>query len=376
MAFDLLLIVERQVRSLRLVGGPRFRLWHDALFRWDAYYYQTIATSGYPTTLPIDAHGAVLPNSWAFFPAFPLVAGALARTLHLNFVTAAVVLNLAAGAVAAVAIAMLAQRVASRATALRAVAILSCLPASFVLQVPYAEAAYLALATACLVAITERRRGSAALLLIGTALTRGYVIPLSAAAFATIWMDVRGSRASATQAEGSRQLRTSLKSAGLLAACAIAAPILWIAIAAFTTGRVDAYVATQRAWGYVADPFMAVGHWRDEFEHVGLSLFWSTPVLVLFITAGLTAVCCRLPLPRELKVYTVGATLFLFAVAQPGAVAWGSTPRFAFGIVTLPLIAAMLVKDARQLAVLLAGSIALEYLWILNIWSGRAGIAP
>ena len=136
------------VRYLRghppIVGG-RFVLWHRAFQRWDARHYESIALNGYPVPLPTAADGTVLQNDWAFFPAFPFTAGALSRLTGLTFDSAAIVLNLIAGAIAAVLLSKLVRTFADDGTALRAVVLWACFPTAFVLQVPYAEALYLAL---------------------------------------------------------------------------------------------------------------------------------------------------------------------------------------------------------------------------------------
>src|SRR4051794_35856363 len=89
------LIAVDQLRGVRMMAGGPFRLWPAALLRWDATYYESIARAGYPPQLPVDATGAVLPNVWAFLPAFPFGAGALARAAHVPFETAAMIWNLA-----------------------------------------------------------------------------------------------------------------------------------------------------------------------------------------------------------------------------------------------------------------------------------------
>ena len=65
------LIAVDQLRGVRMIAGGPFRLWRPALLRCgrDAYY-DSIARAGYPPQLPLDGSGAVLPNAWAFLPAF------------------------------------------------------------------------------------------------------------------------------------------------------------------------------------------------------------------------------------------------------------------------------------------------------------------
>ena len=47
---------------------------------WDARWYGQVITNGYPSALPTDAAGNVQENAWAFYPLFPALGRALART--------------------------------------------------------------------------------------------------------------------------------------------------------------------------------------------------------------------------------------------------------------------------------------------------------
>jgi hypothetical protein len=100
-------------------------------------------------------------------------------------------------------------------------------------------------------------------------------------------------------------------------------------------------------------------------------------VLVLLATAGLgTVVLAARTLPMELKVYTLVAVLLVMALAEPGSVAFGSIPRFAYGILTLPAALALGLRRRWMLVAAAAAGVGLQYLWVLNVWSGRLGVAP
>ena len=89
-----------------------------------------------------------------------------------------------------------------------------------------------AVAAVCLFTLVSRFADRAAALLVSAALTRGATVPLSAAALWYVW----------------RYRAARRPSALVLMVAALAAPFLWIGIAAVVTGRRDAYAATQRAW--------------------------------------------------------------------------------------------------------------------------------
>ena len=358
-SLDILLLAERQLRGTS-VSGPRFRLWHDALFRWDVGFYHGIAADGYQSELPLDDAGGVVGNKWAFFPVFPLAARLTRAATGLPFEFAAVLINVIAGAVAAVCLFKLVSRFADTTAALRAVALWSFFPTAFVLQVPYAEAIWSMFAIGFLLALVDRRDGVAAVLLIAASLSRGAAVPLSAAGLWHVWRERAARRPSSL----------------LLAASAVVAPFLWVGVAAGVTGRLDAYAATQRAWGYAPDLTHMVSRWLDLAGRLDTEPFSMLIVLVLFAVAGLTIVTVRSPMPVELKVFAGFAAVFLFLVAQPGAVAFTSAPRFAFGILTIPIALALLTSRRPIVAAMLGLFVLLQYWWVFNIWSGRIGIAP
>jgi hypothetical protein len=361
---DLLIVAVDRHLGMPVLAGPPFRLWHDALVRWDAIHYASIAAGGYPRTLPLSTNGAVLANPWAFFPAFPMTAGALVQAFGMSFETAAIAINLGAGAMAAVLLARVVSTFADESTALRAVAIWAAFPAAFVLQVPYAEAIYLLFAAGFLVALTSGRDVPAAWLLAGAGLSRGVLVPLVAAAGVRVVGQVI------------RQ-RTMTRPIAALAASALISPAAWIVVAAAATGRMDAYAATQRAWGFSSDWGVMAHGWAALVAREGAGLLLHPTVVTLILTLVLTSVLClRREIPLSIKVYGVTAAALLVALAQPGAVGFGSMPRFAVGVLTLPMALAIVVRRGWLLAPYLVLSTWLQYRWIADVWSGRLGVAP
>jgi hypothetical protein len=280
------------------------------------------------------------------------------------FEAAAIAINLIAGAITAVLLARLVSTFADDHTALRAVAIWAAFPTAFVLQVPYAEAIYLLFATGFLVALTSGRDGAAALLLAGASLSRGVLVPLVAAAGVRVLMQIV------------RQ-RTVTRPIAALAASALVSPFVWIVVAGAVTGRMDAYAATQRAWGFSSDWHAMVHDWMTLAAREGASLLIHPTVVALILTLVLTAIlCARREIPLSIKAYGVTAAALLIALAQPSAVGFGSMPRFVFGVLTLPIVLAIVVRRTWLLAPFLVLSTWLQYQWIADIWSGRLGVAP
>ncbi len=357
-----------------MMAGSGFRLWEPALLRWDAIYYASIAHQGYPARLPISADGEVLANTWAFFPAFPFLAGGLSHLSGLSFVWSALALNLAAGGVVSLCLAAMAGACAGNQTALRAATLWAFLPTAFLLCVPYSEAMHLAFAAACLAAVAHKRIGVAALLLLGAAFSRGAALPLSAALIVRVALDWRDARRATLN---SARPRPQWLLPCVVLVVSIIAPWLWMLIAWRMTGRFDAVTASQGAWGVRLDPSSMTGAWRGAMAHDGISLLLNPSVMVLALVLSLTAAALFEPrLPVELKVYTLLSAGLVLMVAQPGAVAFGSVPRFAFGILTLPMALAMWLRRGWIVGVAVAGCTWLQYLWVLNVWSGRIGVAP
>jgi hypothetical protein len=362
--FHMLFLAERHLHAARLVVKQPFLDWRNLMLRWDAHYYESIARSGYPAALPVGPDGSVLPNNWAFFPAFPFAVRWLSSGTGLEFVTAAVVLNLAAGALAAVLIARIVNIHAGESEALRAAALWSFFPTSFVLQAPYSEAMFLSGSAACLYALLTRRWLVAAGALVATSFCRAFVIPLSLAA---LWV----------VAQSLRRRERGAPGLWMVAAAAAVAPFLWMGVAATATGRLDVFTATQSAWGYAPTLGGWVDGWRSTLA--GLTTFPVTAVVVsvLVIVAVLTGLAWRATVwPLELKVYATAAAALLWIAAMPGSVAFASVPRFAFSILTIPMVLSRLVRSHVAFTCTLALFVALQYLWIVNIWSGRLGIAP
>ena len=370
----MMVIVERQVHWVRLAERRPFRNWHEMMIRWDAFYYQIISTTGYPSKLPLDDRGAVLQNPWAFFPVFPYAARAVSMLTGFSFETAAIVVNILAGGIAAICLAHLARRLADEAVALRTVAFWSFFPTAFVLQVPYSEALYLAGATGLLLLLVSRHYWPAVPLLIASSLTKGYGVALSAAAVVAVAGTVQAARARGTTS--SAILKDLLRSGGLaLTITALIAPFIWMKIAEAVTGQPGAYAVTQAAWGYSSDPRVWPDRWAEMLGR--LNPVDVASLAALAASAALTVLALVLrQLPATLKAYTLAATGLIAATALPGAVSFTSLPRFAFGVLTFPLVLGVISRHWWMTTGFVMMFVCLEYLWVLNIWTGRIGIAP
>lgn len=123
---------------------------------WDAKWYLSILKHGYPSVVPeIGGHAAK--TTLAFFPLFPLLAGALAWLLRLPNAVAAIAVSVLFGASATVLVSRLAVRLTDERTARRATILFCLFPGSAVFSLGYSESLMITLAAGCLLALLDRR---------------------------------------------------------------------------------------------------------------------------------------------------------------------------------------------------------------------------
>ena len=135
-------------------GGPGFA---GYLSSWDAVFYREISEQGYPTELPRNDDGQVVKNAWAFMPLFPALVRVVRPVVGGDWLIAAIVVAVLAGAGATLVLhRLMLTRFGARASFWGAV-FFCVAPMSFVLQVPYAESLFLLLMFGALLAMTARR---------------------------------------------------------------------------------------------------------------------------------------------------------------------------------------------------------------------------
>jgi Gpi18-like mannosyltransferase len=125
--------------------GRRATTFVDFLSGWDADRYGTIATSGYPAALPVDIHGMVERNNWAFLPVFPFLERVLSEVAGSPWQLAGVLISLIASGFATAALYALLRHVVAPRAAWFAVLLFSMGPLSFVFVLGYAESLFLLL---------------------------------------------------------------------------------------------------------------------------------------------------------------------------------------------------------------------------------------
>jgi hypothetical protein len=344
----------------------------DFTSSWDADRYRTIALHGYPSTLPTDATGEVLPNEWAFLPVFPYLCHLLMVATGMDFTVAAPLLATIFGAAAAIVLYRLLVTKVGHTGALWAVLLFCFGPMAFVMSVGYAESLFLLLMFGGLLAVQRRNYPLVAAAGIVASFVRPGALALALALGIHLivrWHTERerpeARPAAATTADasatrptgdaGTRRIvgigtappalvlaaRTSARRAwaGLrefvvggrmptrelstivVAGLAMAAAgLAWPVVAHVVTGQSDAYLETEMAWwvDYVGRPaFVPLTPW---FLLAGRWLGIGGIVLVLAIVASFTFWMTRrstLRLGHEVVAFVAGFFAYLVAVFLP-----------------------------------------------------------
>ncbi|MGL3199938.1 MULTISPECIES: hypothetical protein, partial [Curtobacterium] len=328
---------------------------------WDASFYRIIAERGYPTTIPVDDAGHVLPNAWAFLPVFPWLARTVMPVVGGSFWVAGVLVATLAGAGACVVLYRLVRAVRDDRAARWATALFAFGPTGFLLQVAYAESLFLLLLFAALLALVRRRYWWIAPLGVVAAFTKPGVLALAVALAVHLVVRWVQDRSAFRWRE-----RVAVVVTGLLVA---AAGLAWPVIASAVTGRPDAYLDTELSWwvGFVGrQHFVPLTPW---FTMAGTWLGPAGIVLVVVVLAAAVWFWCR----RDVRAvgtdvwsFTAAYVLYLVAVFLPQQ----SLPRLLMP--TAPLLGSDVFVGTRGRAVtwLVVGMglqpVAVVLLWFLG----------
>lgn len=308
------------------------RLWLAIWGVADTGWYLDIARDGYDHA--VRASGPVAGQAnWAFFPAYPMIAAALARTTGWSDFTAMVVLS---NVCLLAALAVLSAETTTRfgAAAGRWVVVLTCvLPGSYVFSAAYTESLHLLL-LAVFFALLRRRRWWGCGAVAGlAALTRNIgvvlVLPMLVVGLGDAMRARRASRG-APWREGARAVGAAVMPVAALAAFCL---YLWT-----RTGDPLAFASIQKAWGRELQvPFAALV--APMFGHGALdpaqALNWIAAVVSIVGLAVLAA-----EKRWDLFAYAVVAVLLPLAYGP------GSLLRFA--IADAPLLMAAAGVCARR----------------------------
>lgn len=339
-------------------GGRRWTYFEIAN-NWDGTWYRRIALEGYPAHLPLDATGAVAPNTWAFYPLFPRLAGAVMRVTGLGWTPAATLLSLACAAAAVVLLRDLLARVAGPRVALWSVALLCFFPSALVLQLPYSESLALLLLVVTFWCLQRDRYLAAVPVILLLGLARPVGVPMAVVLTVHLAREVQGVLGLPRSLAG-RALPGPVAAwvAGLVAA------VEWPLLVWRGTGVPSGYTLTMAAWRTPHEvvpvrPWIGAGqHFLG--RHVG-------PVLLALAIGGLVWWLLRRGpalIGTDLTVWCAAYAAYLVAVLD----SFSSLPRYL-----LPLfpMAAILIAVSPARAYRVAVTVAFAtggVLWMLVIW--------
>ncbi|MGP3536156.1 hypothetical protein ACTU3I_15275 [Microbacterium sp. RD1] len=340
----------------------------DLALGWDAQWYWFVAVNGYPAELPLTASGQVAENQWAFMPVYAYLAAAVGAVLG-SWGAGAVVVSLAAGYGACVALHALLRTRLDAAAALWAVAFFAAGPLGALFQVGYAEALFVFFLLLALWCLVRRQYGWMYILIPVMGFTRPGVLAFALLlGLVGLWRIARRRREPLPRAEVVHLVA--------LAALATATGFAWQLIAGLVTGDIGSYLATELAWrrNWIPDaaggfvPFEGViaasGFW---FRIWGLPDALGYVALALLVTGSAAALLferhVRL-LGVEIRLWSASYLLYLLAVFFP------QSSIFRLLLPLAPLTGALAAPRSTmwRVSVLGAGLIA-QWGWIYGMYA-------
>jgi hypothetical protein len=294
-----------------LAASHEHRSYSALATAWDGGWYRTIATAGYPASLPIGANGQVEQNAWAFPPGYPLLVRGVMDLTGLSFSAVAPALSLVLGAAAMVVLFALLEDAVSRFYACACVILTCTFMAAPVYQLAYAESMALLLVVSALLLLRKRRYVAVAALLLLLTLTRPVVIAFAPVVIAH---GVSRWRRRASDPFPAKDRRAVVLLTGWCAATILAWPI----IAGLATGDIFAWVKTQDAWrtSRIFGPGLG---WPSSM----LYYYGWTAVATLAVVVGLTlAIVLRRGARTwgpEIRVWALAYPAYLLLATIPGS---------------------------------------------------------
>ena len=368
--FDALLIVIAARHQIALSGvidgyhvtvsSPASTGYGSVASNWDGQWYLSIATDGYPTTIPRDSAGNILQNQWGFYPVYPLLVGAIMRISGLGFMVVAPLLSSLLGAAAVTVMFRLVSQSLGRFAASTTVVLVSTYMAAPAMQVAYTESLALLLVCTALMLLRNRRYGWLMPVLVSLALTRAVVL-----AFVPVLVVHGISRYRRRSFEPFPRM-DRWRVVGL-AGLGVAVTGLWPAIAAVTTGDPAAYTQTMSSWGGTTGKLRVL----FEFPYFAWAKGGAMGIALLIIIIGLTAgLVFRRPAGAwgpEVRAWAGFYPLYLLLATAPGS----STIRhvlLAFPLMwPFPEEAASVSERRRRtamVAILVIFGLVLQWVWI------------
>ncbi|WP_342672106.1 hypothetical protein [Microbacterium enclense] len=335
---------------------------------WDAQWYWFAVVAGYPTDLPLTPQGSVAENAWAFLPVYAYLSAGLGTLLG-SWGAGAVVISLAAGFGASVALhALLSDRIGDGA-AMWAVAFFACGPLAALFQVGYAESLFLFLLFLALRCVQLRRWGWLYLLVPLMGFTRPGIL-----AFA-LFLGLYGIHRFFRRRSEPLPVRDVAHLVGV-AFVAVVVGFAWQVIAGVVTGDPGAYLATELAWrrNWVGDTsgrfvpvegwIQAAGFWFSRWG-LGVTAGYVALVLLVFGTAAVLIFAPQVKrLGVEVRLWSASYFVYLLLVFFP------QSSIFRLLVPISPLWGAFAVPPSRAWRLTVLGAALLgQWWWIYNMYA-------
>jgi hypothetical protein len=310
---------------------------------WDAGWFLSIATHGYPSTLA-SSHGG---GAWAFFPGVPAVLHGLVAVTAISYIRAGEVVGVLFGLTAVLAVWLAVRQEMGAEVADRTAILLSFFPAAYVLSMPYSEGLFLTAAALCIYLLGRRSWLLAGVAASVASLARDPGIVLVGVCVVVGLVEV-----------ASRRTWRPL-------AAILTAPIgfvLWTLYQWHEVGSPIAFLHAEVYWGqglqWFGEPLLNLWHlvslpgaWAQANEVLGgLSMVFVLVAVGLLVHAQLRGH----PISLSWWLYAAGTVLVALSTH------WGgSVPRFV--MVVFPLLAIVAARVPRRFQpVVIAGAAMLE----------------
>ncbi|MGF2948554.1 hypothetical protein [Microbacterium alcoholitolerans] len=333
---------------------------------WDARWYWWVAENGYPSQLPLTPSGDVAENAWAFMPVYAY----LAKIVGLgDWGAGALLITLAAGFLACLALHRLLRRRIGAAAAMWAVVFFANGPLAALFQVGYAETLFLLLLLVAIDLASRHRYGFLYFLIPVMGFTRPGIL-----AFA-LFLGLHGIARWVRRRTEPLPVRDMWHIVALGALATIVG-FSWQVIAAFVTGDPGAYLKTELSWrrNWLADPspdfFPFEGFVRGAefwFTQWGMPAWAGLIALIALVTGAALALLNARSVQRlgvDIRLWSASYLLYLLAVFFP------QSSTFRLLLPLTPLVGALAVPRSRtyRWGMLLA-CLLLQWLWICAMYS-------
>src|SRR5450631_3003538 len=298
---------------------------------WDGQWYERIATLGYH--LPGPGGSGVKDTLWtyAFWPGFPTVVGAMMALTGLSFAVCVTLVNLVAGGAAMVVMFALVERTAGWFVAGAAVLLTCCSVAAPLFQAAYAESISLLLVCTVLLLIARRQYAWAVPVVILLSLTRPVTPPLAVVVLVHALLRYRGRARDPIR-------RSDVIWMAVLTVVSAASVSLWSTITSVVTNGARATGANR---GSVSNAVVVgrFGWFTNAYEHIGLIGVMGLALLVVLLVALALS-----PLTRtwgaEVRTWFAVYPIFLLFVAGV------HTGMFRYLLLAFPM--ALLLVGSQQ----------------------------